>query len=221
MRTTPDTRRFTIRRQTRSSGSTRAISRSARRWSRRPPTRSRKRPHRVAPRLDRRSVEQLRKKGRLTGMRAIATVRLTRATIRASPAYRAVRDGELLRSRGLFVAEGRQIVRRVVEDAPVSRAVRAPQRRGAARSRAGDCGAAAPDVPILVCAARSRSADIAGYDVHRGCLALVHRPPDTAVGRVARRRVDAAGGARRRVRMPTTSAGSSAMPRRLARTACC
>ena len=31
--------------------------------------------------------------------------------------YRGVRDGELLRSRGLFVAEGRHIVRRVVEDA--------------------------------------------------------------------------------------------------------
>jgi hypothetical protein len=31
--------------------------------------------------------------------------------------YRGLRDGELLRARGLFVAEGRQIVRRVVEDA--------------------------------------------------------------------------------------------------------
>ena len=31
-------------------------------------------------------------------------------------AYRDVRDGDLVRSRGLFVAEGRLVVRRVVED---------------------------------------------------------------------------------------------------------
>ena len=38
-------------------------------------------------------------------------------TIRASAAYRDLRDGELVRAQGLFVAEGRIVVRRVIEDA--------------------------------------------------------------------------------------------------------
>jgi tRNA G18 (ribose-2'-O)-methylase SpoU len=60
--------------------------------------------------------------------------------------YRAVREGELVRSHGLFVAEGRLVVRRVLQDR------------------------------------RSETlAGIAEYEVHRGCLALVHRPPPTAL----------------------------------------
>ena len=94
-------------------------------------------------------------------------------------AYLCVRDGELVRSRGLFVAEGRHIVRRVVEqdrfrvhsvlvnDAALHHLESAMARLGA-------------DVPILVGGARTL-ADIAGYDVHRGCLALVHRPSPTPV----------------------------------------
>ena len=35
-------------------------------------------------------------------------------------------------------------------------------------------------------ARREALADIAGYDVHRGCLALVHRPPDDVGRRAAR-----------------------------------
>jgi tRNA G18 (ribose-2'-O)-methylase SpoU len=93
--------------------------------------------------------------------------------------YRGVRDRELLRSRGLFVAEGRQIVRRVVEDARYrvqSVLLNAAALRDLEPVIAG-CGR---DVPILLGGAREL-ADIAGYDVHRGCLALVHRPPDTTV----------------------------------------
>ena len=40
-------------------------------------------------------------------------------------AWRDVRDGELLRARGLFVAEGRLVVRRVLDDAAVPRAIAA------------------------------------------------------------------------------------------------
>ena len=93
--------------------------------------------------------------------------------------YRGLRDGELLRARGLFVAEGRQIVRRVVEDARYrvqSVLLNAAALRDLEPVIAG-CGR---DVPILLGGAKEL-ADIAGYDVHRGCLALVHRPPETAV----------------------------------------
>lgn len=98
-------------------------------------------------------------------------------------AYRGVRDGELLRSTGLFVAEGRHIVRRVagdgrfrvqsllVNDAALNGLEPVLARLGAS-------------VPILVAEPEALSA-IAGYDVHRGCLALVHRPPPVPVDLLA------------------------------------
>jgi tRNA G18 (ribose-2'-O)-methylase SpoU len=98
-------------------------------------------------------------------------------------AYRGVRDGELLRSSGLFVAEGRHIVQRVagngryrvhsllVNDAALNGLEPALERLDAS-------------VPILVAEPKVLSA-IAGYDVHRGCLALVHRPPPVPVGVLA------------------------------------
>ena len=135
-------------------------------------------------------------------------------------AFGAVRDGELLRSRGLFVAEGRQVVRRVIEDAPLPRAVRAPQRRGdGAISNRRWPALAAGRADLCLRGAR-QLADIAGYDVHRGCLALVHRPPPTPVDALAVV-VDDCWWCSRACRMPTTSAGCFATRRRSARTACC
>ena len=94
-------------------------------------------------------------------------------------AYRGVRDGELLRSSGLFVAEGRHIVRRVVGDGRYS--VQSLLVNDAALNglepvldRLG------ASVQILVAEPKAMSA-IAGYDVHRGCLALVHRPAPVPV----------------------------------------
>src|SRR5213593_2545496 len=90
-------------------------------------------------------------------------------------AYRDVRDGELVRSRGLFVAEGRLVVRRVVEDKRYQ--VESALLNGAAlNDMAPTLATLAPNVPVLVCDADGL-AGIAGYDVHRGCLALVRRPP--------------------------------------------
>ncbi len=111
---------------------------------------------------------------------AIATV--SRGDPRAA-AFRAVRDGELLRSRGLFVAEGRQVVRRVIEDGRY-RVESVLVNEAALRDLEPAMAALAPDVPIMVCAAESLE-DIAGYDVHRGCLALVHRPPPASVDALA------------------------------------
>ncbi len=99
-------------------------------------------------------------------------------------AYRNVRDGDLLRARGLFVAEGRLVVRRVLED-----------RRYAVRSVVVNAAALAdlapaleantPDLPIYLCDAVVLQA-IAGYDVHRGCLALVERPTPLALDNLLR-----------------------------------
>jgi tRNA G18 (ribose-2'-O)-methylase SpoU len=96
--------------------------------------------------------------------------------------YRDVRDGELVRSRGLFVAEGRLVVRRVVEDKRF-RVESVILNDAALNDLAFTVATLAPDVPVLVCGAHDLAA-IAGYDVHRGCLALVHRPPATPADEV-------------------------------------
>jgi tRNA G18 (ribose-2'-O)-methylase SpoU len=94
-------------------------------------------------------------------------------------AYRELGDAELMRARGLFVAEGRLVVRRVLDDARY--AVESLLVNDAALR---DLGPALdrldPTVPVLVC----RTADfqrLTGFDIHRGCLALVRRPPPISV----------------------------------------
>ena len=90
-------------------------------------------------------------------------------------AYREMSDAELMRSRGLFVAEGRLVVRRVVEDGRYR--VRSLLVNDAAcRDLEPTVSVVAPDVPMLVCET-SDFLGITGHDLHRGCLALVERPP--------------------------------------------
>ena len=106
--------------------------------------------------------------------------------------YRGVRDPELARSHGVFVAEGRLVVRRVLEDWLGRRSA---QREGGYRVRSLLLNAAAsrdleplltgiePSVPIFVC----ETADferITGVNMHRGCVALVERPPLKSVDEV-------------------------------------
>jgi tRNA G18 (ribose-2'-O)-methylase SpoU len=88
-------------------------------------------------------------------------------------AYRGVRDGELLRSHGLFVAEGRYVVRRVVEDGRY-RVQSMLVNDAAWRELQVTIADLGETVPIFVGDANAL-AEIAGYDVHRGCLALVER----------------------------------------------
>jgi tRNA G18 (ribose-2'-O)-methylase SpoU len=104
--------------------------------------------------------------------------RVTRADDPRVAAYHGLRDGDLLRSRGLFVAEGRLIVRRVVEDARYR--LQSVLVNDAALRDLELAMVTLDAVPIFVCGA-DQMADIAGYDVHRGCLALVHRPPPASV----------------------------------------
>jgi tRNA G18 (ribose-2'-O)-methylase SpoU len=88
--------------------------------------------------------------------------------------YRNVPDPELVRSRGLFVAEGRLVVRRVIEDGRCR--VRSVLVSESARQSLDACLRTLPaDAPVYVCAAPD-FAGITGYNIHRGCLALVERP---------------------------------------------
>jgi tRNA G18 (ribose-2'-O)-methylase SpoU len=110
----------------------------------------------------------------------MAVERIYRANDPRVAAYRGVRDGELMRSHGLFVAEGRYVVRRVVEDGRY-RVQSMLVNEAALRDLAETITALGVGVPILVGDA-SALAEIAGYDVHRGCLALVQRRTDAAAG---------------------------------------
>jgi tRNA G18 (ribose-2'-O)-methylase SpoU len=103
--------------------------------------------------------------------------RIDCATDPRARAFCDVRDGELLRTRGLFVAEGRLVVRRVLAD-PRYRVESVLVNDGALEDLASEL--AAIDPPVLV-AGSGVLADVAGYDVHRGCLALVRRPEPRSV----------------------------------------
>jgi tRNA G18 (ribose-2'-O)-methylase SpoU len=94
-------------------------------------------------------------------------------------AYRTVRDGELVRARGLFVAEGRLVVRRVLEDRRF-RLHSILVTKTAFEDLSPAMASIEGEAPVLVASGQDL-AGIAGYDVHRGCLALVHRPPAIAV----------------------------------------
>jgi tRNA G18 (ribose-2'-O)-methylase SpoU len=87
--------------------------------------------------------------------------------------YQNVPDGELLERRGLFVAEGRLVVERLLASGRFpTRSVMVTEPAGRAlepvlRSR--------PDVPVYVVPQQVMNG-VAGFDVHRGCLALGERP---------------------------------------------
>ena len=92
-------------------------------------------------------------------------------------AFLEVPDAERLRDQGLFVAEGRLIVRRVVEDKRYR--VRAVLVNEASRLELAPVfERSAPDVPVFV-GERDAFFGLTGHDLHRGCLALVERPPAT------------------------------------------
>src|SRR5690349_17313380 len=93
--------------------------------------------------------------------------------------YRDVADAELVGRRGLFVAEGRLVVRRVLDDRRYR--VRSLLLNEAARVDLGDrLDRLEPAVPVLV-AETAAFRSITGFDLHRGCLALVERPPATTL----------------------------------------
>jgi tRNA G18 (ribose-2'-O)-methylase SpoU len=94
-------------------------------------------------------------------------------------AYHAVRDAALVRERDLFVAEGRLVVERLLEEGRF--AIQSILLNEAAFRAVEPALSALPaDVPVYVCAAGDFPG-ITGYDVHRGCLALAARPASSSL----------------------------------------
>jgi len=101
-------------------------------------------------------------------------VRISGADDPRVSAYRSVTDPELMRARGLFVAEGRLVVERLIAEGRYG-IQSLLLSEAASRALEPALGALQPSVPVYVC----QSPDfrgISGYDVHRGCLALSARP---------------------------------------------
>jgi tRNA G18 (ribose-2'-O)-methylase SpoU len=87
--------------------------------------------------------------------------------------YRIVADGERLRHRGLFVAEGRLVVRRLIEDRrwPIRSLLLSDAAHASLR---GVLDRLTSGTPVYL----ARTEDfrgITGYHIHRGCLALGER----------------------------------------------
>jgi tRNA G18 (ribose-2'-O)-methylase SpoU len=88
--------------------------------------------------------------------------------------YREMSDPELVRRRGLFVAEGRLVVARVIEDRRYAvQSVLVSE--AACRGLGPALESIAPPVPVYICDGSS-FLGITGHDIHRGCLAVVKRP---------------------------------------------
>jgi tRNA G18 (ribose-2'-O)-methylase SpoU len=92
--------------------------------------------------------------------------------------FRAVSDPDLARSHGVFVAEGRLVVRRVLED-PRYRIRSLLLNAAAHRDLEPLLARRDHTYPVLLCETGDFRA-ITGFHIHRGCLALVERPPATS-----------------------------------------
>jgi len=90
--------------------------------------------------------------------------------------YASVADPDLARRLGLFVAEGRLVVRRLIGDRrygirSILLSQAAQQQLVSALERLD------PRVPVYVCPTGSFR-EITGFHIHRGCVAIVERPPE-------------------------------------------
>ena len=89
--------------------------------------------------------------------------------------YRNVSDGELLRRRNCFVAEGRLVVGRLLESGHAVESILLND--ASFRALQAPLSRVPPDVPIYVCDTQDFTA-ITGFNLHRGCLALAQRPTE-------------------------------------------
>jgi tRNA G18 (ribose-2'-O)-methylase SpoU len=109
----------------------------------------------------------------------VAIITLSTAEDHRIAEYASVADPELARRGGLFVAEGRLVVRRLIEDGRYD--VRSVLVSEAAQLQLdGVLARLDPRVPIYVCPLRSFRG-ITGFNIHRGCVALVERPAALSV----------------------------------------
>jgi tRNA G18 (ribose-2'-O)-methylase SpoU len=109
-------------------------------------------------------------------------VRIDRADDPRLEDYRSLTDAELLRRRGLFVAEGRLVVGRVIQDGHSM--VSLLLNEAAFRRLERALGALADDTPVYICATDEFRA-VTGFNLHRGCLAMARRPAARRPGDVA------------------------------------
>lgn len=94
--------------------------------------------------------------------------------------FRNVKDRDLAGRRGVFIAEGDLVVRRLLAESPLkTRAVLVNPQRAASMREALEV-AAAEDTPIYV-AEQPVFDEIAGFHIHRGVLAAGERPAERDV----------------------------------------
>jgi tRNA G18 (ribose-2'-O)-methylase SpoU len=91
--------------------------------------------------------------------------------------FRNVPDPELLRERGIFVAEGRLVVRRLLTESPYT--TRSMMVTEPARAALADVLDARPDLSVYVVSPAVMK-DVSGFNIHRGCLAIGERPQPMA-----------------------------------------
>src|SRR5262245_3418887 len=91
--------------------------------------------------------------------------------------YRNIRDAVLLRRHGLFVAEGRLVVERLLDAGNGTGRVRSVLVNDASFAALERRLADYPELPVYVCPADALVATV-GFNLHRGCLALAERPDD-------------------------------------------
>ena len=90
--------------------------------------------------------------------------------------YRNVPDAALLERRGIFVAEGRLAVRRLLAESALT--TRSAMVTGAACASLSDVFASRPELPVYV-VSQAVMDGITGFNIHRGCLAVGERPRST------------------------------------------
>jgi tRNA G18 (ribose-2'-O)-methylase SpoU len=83
--------------------------------------------------------------------------------------YRHIAEADLVKSRGLFVAEGRLVVKRLIEDGHRFRSVLVNDT--AYRSLEAALTELAQHVPVYICETTDL-VEITGYNIHRGSLRL-------------------------------------------------
>lgn len=88
--------------------------------------------------------------------------------------YRALSDPPALRASGLFVVEGRLVVRSLVHHSPFR--PHSLLLTPSARAGLADVLPCLPATTPVYVVEQALMNDVAGFQIHRGCLALAHRP---------------------------------------------
>jgi tRNA G18 (ribose-2'-O)-methylase SpoU len=98
--------------------------------------------------------------------------------------YRTMSDGELLRRRNRFVAEGRLVVGRLLESG--HRVESLLVNDASYRALEPLLSRLPRDIPLYLCDTNEFAA-ITGFNLHRGCLAMAERPMDRSLDDVVQR----------------------------------